>query len=165
MFSGNGKLLKAFPNFLQAFLRPNYNFCRHFWSNFAHRKIACVIDLKWNQPHSIFGRLLQKLFWRAPYFQSIIQKAKTKLFIFIGEWKRGAKRARALRGPPFGGPPPLSIPQWKWKFCFWFLNDALNVGCAPKSFWNDLPKMECVWFHFKPVPHAILQIWRFIKLL
>ena len=120
----------------------------YFLSNFIKRhicKIACVTGLKWNQTRLNFWRLFQKLFWRAPHFKS---KNKPSFH----EERRGAgphRGARAKRGRAL---PPLFLPLMKWKFCFCFLNGSFENGVrAKKSFWNDFSKMECVWFHFKPM--------------
>ena len=54
------------------------------------------------------------------------QKQK-QTFISWGS-ERGAKRARALRGPPYGGPPPF-VPH-EMKVCFLLL----KCGARQKSF-------------------------------
>ena len=145
--------ISSFPKLFAYFFGTKLQFLSTFLEQVYTSQIACVIDLKWNQPHSIFGRLLQKLFWRAPYFQSIIQKAKTKLFIFIGEWKRGASPQRGL-AQSAGALCPLSFSKKRRKVlpsCF--LNDAFEkMGAHHKKVSEIIcQQLRRVSFHSKSV--------------
>ena len=92
-----------------------------------------------------FWSFFQKLFWRAPHF-----KSNTSLrFMGNGEG-RAPKGSRAKRGRAL---PPSVHHEMMVCSCFW------NVVRAKKIFWKNLQKFRYVWFHFKSVTHAILQIW------
>ena len=98
-----------------------------------------------------FWRLIQELFWRAPYFKS---KNKTS-FQFM-------RNERGKSVPPYGGPPPLVPHERKVCFCFWNMVRAKKVSELIFKNWVCLISFPV---RFKAVTYAVLQIWRLMKLL
>ena len=135
--------------FLNITTRETYQTVTAFFENsevFFHQvhqlhgcKIARVTGLKWNQTRSIY-EVYFRIFFDAHHLKSKI-------------CNRGS-------GPPLGGPRRAQARfapfHSLWNETLFLL---LKYAARQKKLLKYSSKIERVWFHFKPVTHAILQRW------